>query len=502
MILSGLLSDFFIQRAHPIVFLCNSDGIIKAHEGALAFYHWTQSNCSGKPVSELVPALWGRDLNCSGFIPFVELENGSTIGIQIQPEASGLVAIIIFDQSEEKLWRQQVQQVAKNKILLNEKLSRSTELLRSKNEELDRAYQVKNEFIASVSHELRTPLSSIIGHADTLKLELAANEDRLVRDSVNTIGQNARHLLALLENILEQGRLTADSLVLSPDSIDTEEFFSGILHTFEPIAAGKKLKFRLEYHFPPGTTLYYDEHYLRLVLINLISNAVKFTLKGSIKVYARGFDKRLYIDVADSGIGIEEGALSTLFQPFKRGNNSKGIAGVGLGLNIVREVVTAMDGEIHVSSKLGVGTTFSIQIPEPQRDYSKVAVPDGENIRVLIVEDDPDLIALYKVFITRSGMEPVIAEDFLDIRSELRLKQPDIIVLDYNLGETNGIEVLAELRETCPDIPVIMFTATTGINDSLREKADLLGCHAFLYKPRDMARLSRVIKEVINDVRK
>lgn len=500
--LEGKLTEFMLGRLKPVVFLCDKSGIVQAASGCLEYYQWSHVLCAGKQIADLIPALHGRDLTVPAFIPFIEVNQRLTIGVEVQGSENGLCSIIIVDQSEEKSWRQQVQQAAKSEALTNEKLNQSAKLLNQKNDELDRAYQAKNEFIAGVSHELRTPLSSIIGHTDAVKMELVSSDNEIVRKSLDTIGGNARHLLALLENILEQGRLTADSLILSPDNIDMPAFAQTIVNTFEPIARNKRISLTLTHPFSEGEKIFCDEHYLRLVLVNLLSNALKFTPEGEVRLVLQKADKYLNVEINDTGIGMSEETLSQVFQPFKRGSNVKGISGVGLGLNIVNEVVSAMGGKVDISSSVGVGTSVRLKIPLPElvsEEALPVATSEKERIRVLLVEDDPDLINLYKLFISKNGMEPIVSHNFAKIREELKEKQPNVIVLDYNLGDITGLEILADLRQENQDIPVIMFTATTGINDSLRQKVTALGCSAFLYKPRDMTRLSRVIQEVVSN---
>ncbi len=488
------------NRFHPAAIRVDQQGRIKSWEGNFTWYGLKPDAAFNQPIYDLLPALWGLDLHQPHHLPFVELENGLSTDIQVNPQHADVTLIVLMDLHAEMQARQQLQQASHNEQILNEKLRRTTELLRQKNTELDRANQAKNEFISGVSHELRTPLTSIIGHAEWLAKR--CDQSATGHNNLETIERNAKYLLALIDSLLEQGKLTAGSFELTATQFNTTDFFQSLLDTFRPIADEKGLQIDISCQLEKLPTLYTDEHYLRLILVNILGNAVKYTEQGGISLRAV-YDEQLSIEIKDSGIGIPSEDLENIFTAFRRAENTRGIGGIGLGLSIVWEVIQAMQGKIEIHSQVGEGTSVKIALPvkkapeEPAAKYPEKAQPRLKNIRVMLFEDDPDIVMIYRLFLENAGMRPIVPENFTDPVAAVEKEQPDIIVVDYNLGEFNGLTIVRGLRAQGIETPIIMLTATTGINDSLKRDAQQAGCNAFLYKPRDTTNLSQVIEAVI-----
>lgn len=284
-----------------------------------------------------------------------------------------------------------VNEVAKSKMELEKELTRRARLLEEReelvallqraNKQLKELDTLKSAFIANMSHELRTPMNAIIGYTDLLLDEVDGplNEDQ--KASLKKVSTNARHLLQLINDVLDISKIESGKIELRPREVDLKELIDGIMVTFEPIIAKKGLTFTL--HIDSGAEkIYVDEDKTKQILINLISNAVKFTHEGGIvinaKVSERGMDSEgnpqfVQISVKDTGIGIKREDLDKIFDKFAQADVSttRQYEGTGLGLSIVRGLVALHKGMVWAESEVGKGSTFYILLPFKKEVFGK-----------------------------------------------------------------------------------------------------------------------------------
>lgn len=235
--------------------------------------------------------------------------------------------------------------------------------LEQANRALADANRTKNEFLANVSHELRTPLNIILGYADLLSDGELGPLDGEVKDTVDRIGRTCRTLVFLISDLLDLSRIEAGHLEVRVQRVELGTLFEDMRRFIEPRLAGRDVVFRTAVE--NGLCVTADRDRLEQILINLLSNAAKFTTHGSIRLSAKrdGTDGQVQIEVADTGVGIDDQEAATLFEPFRQGAAGKLAGGVGIGLSLSARLATAMRGGLTLRSKLGSGSTFTLRLP-------------------------------------------------------------------------------------------------------------------------------------------
>ena len=379
--------------------------------------------------------------------------------------------------------------------------------LRKKGDELEAASQLKSQFLANMSHELRTPLNAIIGVTEMM-LEDAQD---LKRDDdiepLERVLRSGRHLLNLINDILDLSKIEAGKMDLHPETFSLAMLSSDVVKTIETLAIKNGNKVVLECPDSIGS-IYADQIRLRQVLLNLLSNANKFTEKGTVRVTVqrelRQGEDWIEVAVTDTGIGMTPEQLSRLFSDFVQADASttRKYGGTGLGLAISRRLCQMMGGDIFVTSEMGQGSIFRLSLPAkcgetalpvPVRPAAVVrpAVVASRETVVLVIDDDQSVLDITERFLSRKGFKVVTADnghDGLRLARELR---PDAITLDVMMPQLDGWTVLAAIKgdPELADIPVIMMTI---IDDRTRGYA--LGAADYLIKPVNRETLSAALR--------
>ncbi|HUK71331.1 MAG TPA: ATP-binding protein [Streptosporangiaceae bacterium] len=387
-------------------------------------------------------------------------------------------------------------------------LARSREL-EDANQALRAADDAKNEFLSRVSHELRTPLNAVLGFGELLSLGDITAEHR---DWVTMILGAARHLLALLDDVLDISRIEAGQLSLSVEPVAALEVIADALELVRPLAVSGEV--RLDPAAAPGTSQHVlaDRQRLHQVLLNLLSNAVKYnqpagTVTTAIQARPGG---RLRINVTDTGQGISQQELGKLFMPFERLDAAvAGIEGSGLGLALSRSLVQAMGGVIGVSSVKGQGSTFWVELPAAEAAAAEHAVEHDTLAdsraytaakTMLYVEDVIENVRLVEEILKKRPSVTLIpaplAATALDLAGQ---HHPDLILLDVHLPDMTGDEVIRRLRANpvTSAIPVVILSA-----DATRRQIDHLlaaGATAYLTKPIGMRDLLQTIDNAFGE---
>jgi signal transduction histidine kinase/ActR/RegA family two-component response regulator len=356
--------------------------------------------------------------------------------------------------------------------------------LDSQRRELEVAGRHKSEFLASMSHELRTPLNAVIGFSEVLLDrmfgDLNDRQDEYVRD----IWSSGRHLLELLNEILDLSKVEAGQMVLEPTSVSIPAALESALSMVRERAASHGIT--LEVQLGPGVDVVEtDELRFKQVVLNLLSNAVKFTPDGgTVSVTARRQDVDLVVAVADTGPGIPEADRERIFDSFQQGGRGAPKAeGTGLGLTLSRRIVQLFGGRLWLESSEGHGSTFTFSMPvypTARSDGAPARSADGSRPTILLVEDDRASLDLMIAYLVGSPALVLTAHDGVEALDMIRSTPPDAVVLDLRLPRLDGWQVLAELKAdpATADVPVVV----ASIVDDRPRGLDL-GAVAYLTKP-------------------
>ena len=331
--------------------------------------------------------------------------------------------------------------------------------------EVEEANEAKSVFLANMSHEIRTPLTAVIGFAGLLKLRQELSPE--ARRFADRIDVAAKALLGLVNQVLDFSKLEAQQFQLKPGPTSAVSLARETLELFQPQADLKGLRLSLKAEMA-DEVVSLDPQALRQVLTNLIGNAVKFTDKGGVTVTVDHRQGRLFFEVADTGAGLNEEELGRLFQRFSQVDNSttRRHGGTGLGLAICKSLVRAMGGEITVTSRLGEGATFRVELPAPVVDARpSVTVPMQtglEGLQILVVDDNRYNLELVTAVLESGGARVTPASDGLEALQTAAGEPFDVILMDLHMPRMDGVSALARLRsEPGPNrlVPVLAFSA-------------------------------------------
>ncbi len=386
--------------------------------------------------------------------------------------------------------------------------SRAERLIRAAKDEAERANLAKSEFLSKMSHELRTPLNSILGFGQLLQLELAGEVE--LSEKADRIVQAGQHLLKLINEVLDISRIEHHGQDLPIEPVRAVDAFQEALVLLRPLAQARHIEVARDFHAGLHIWALANPQRLTQVLLNMLSNAVKYNRDGGMVTASFGGPTagRIRFLVTDTGPGLDPADLERIFAPFERLDaDATEVEGTGLGLTLSQSIAAAMGGTVGVEkTKKGRGSVFYLELPVADaRTDTPIGASIGDeraelhsalrDVRVLYIEDDPANIELVQQVLHRRALA-----DLVCVRAgragleSARRSRPDVILLDMHLPEMEGQDVLAELKsdERTRDIPVVVLSA-----DALPARIDRLmdaGAAAYLTKPIDVHHLVETVR--------
>ena len=370
-------------------------------------------------------------------------------------------------------------------------------LLENAKKKAESVSQAKSDFLAVMSHEVRTPLTGILGMTEFLRNAKLTDEQL---SYIDTIQNCSKILLKTLNDALDLSKVEAGKMDISYENYDLHQLLDEVIRTTTPMANDKGLKLVLRKSKTLPVTAFGDLDRLRQVLLNLMSNALKFTKEGSVTLQARlaDDDTMIRFDIIDTGIGISETDQKKLFKKFsqiKQSIESTQI-GSGLGLSITKHLIELMQGRIQIESNVDKGSRFWFVIPyepfqkgQPQTQAPQIATP-GQSISVLIVEDNPvNQMVAEKIF-TDHGHDVTLAGNAADALKEVAQTDYDLVLMDINLPDMEGTKLVKKIRAQQPqyiDIPVLAVTA--NIAEATLKEIKRAGMDGYIAKPYEMKEL-------------
>ncbi|WP_315786369.1 hybrid histidine kinase/response regulator HrmK [Fischerella sp. JS2] len=383
------------------------------------------------------------------------------------------------------------------------------------NQELERTNQLKNQFLANTSHEIRTPLSSITGFTHLLLAQGYDPSKERHQEYLSIIQSSSKHLLALINDILDLSKIEANQLEMQWEKVDLQTLCRNVLILVKEKAANKGLKLSLELD-PNVNTLLADSLRLKQMLLNLLFNALKFTTHGTVGLQVKPNNAWIYFTVWDTGTGISKKHQAELFQPYFQISNSvvSPNEGTGLGLVVTRKLAELHGGSVEVESELGCGSHFTIVLPLKQEegeseeevggggedakseDRSRPSQPlsiNNDSTNILLVEDDSHNAQLMQIYLEKLGYQINLANNGEQMWKILDKQKPAVILLDIKLLNENGLAIVQQLREhqQYQSIPIIVQTAMAMKGD--REICLTAGVNEYISKPVDLPLLGSLV---------
>jgi len=478
--------------------------IVLVNVQAEKLFGCARSEILGKPVELLIPErLQGQHPDHrrgyfdhpvmrpmgTGLDLYAKRADGTEFAVDVtlspyEAEGGDRVICVVRDVTERKRAEEQIR-------TLNQRLVEANKGLELQNREVEKATRLKDEFLASMSHELRTPLNAIIGFSDLLSEQGVVQFSSKQKRFVGHIQQGARHLLELINDILDLSKIEAGHLELKYEDFNVSAAAAEILATVRPMATAKNIQ--MANTVPDGLFLYADRLRFKQVLYNLLSNAIKFTAAGGcVSLETCSASGAACFCVADTGIGIPREEHESIFSTFHQvGTTTKGVReGTGLGLAITKRLVEQHGGRIWVDSEPGKGSRFCFSMPLKAQDGGATEHETGAHF-ILVVEDEGPAQELLVSHLEEAGFRAVTVSSGAEAVRKARELRPDVITLDLLMPGKSGWQTLADLKQT-PSTAAIPVIIVSVVDES--KKALALGAADYLVKPVSKEHLIEAVR--------
>lgn len=424
--------------------------------------------------------------------------------------SKGIIGTLTVDSTQVDVYGEEdarvLQTFANQAAIAIENANLVSELQEAK-EAAEAASHAKDIFLASVSHELRTPLNGILGFAQILKMDATTTNEQ--REGLDIIEQSGKHLLTLINDILDLAKVEAGKLELHYSNFNLNDFLKGVCKIMGVRAEFKDIYFRFEPIRPNGATqadfdlpavVYGDEIRLRQVLINLLGNAIKFTQIGGVTFRVGRVDSRsdpaarlIRFEIEDTGSGIPPEELELIFEPFHQvDEQTRKVEGTGLGLTICYKLVRLMGGNLQVKSILNQGSVFWFEIPLPEvvnlpfglpANIRQIVGVRGQPPRILIVDQTPENRKVLLGLLSPLSREIIEAADGEEGLNKALQYRPHVIITDLQMPKLSGLEMTARIRQDAALKDVVVIASSSRVFDVDRARSLEAGCDAFIPKP-------------------
>jgi signal transduction histidine kinase len=428
-----------------------------------------------------------------------------------QKQVESMLQICAARASAELERIQALEALYKERTSLAQRVKERTAELTTANAELARAVRVKDEFLANMSHELRTPLNGILGLSEILQEGIYGFLNPQQTKSIRTIEESGRHLLSLINDILDLAKIEAGHVKLEIIPLSTEGIGNASLRLIRQLALKKRIKISENYD-SDVTIIQADKRYLKQILLNLLSNAVKFTPKGGkINLKVRGNAEQGMVEfiVSDTGIGIAEKDMAYLFKPFVQldGGLNRAHEGTGLGLSLVYRLTEMHGGSISVESELGKGSRFIVSLPWQEAVMDTLPTADAplfrpaempsSAARILLVDDNLTILNTLSDYLEAKGYQVIMALDGVQAIEKAIEENPDIILMDMQMPHLDGLDATRRIRADAQiaATPIIALTALAMPGD--RERCLEAGVNDYLSKPVSFKKLRAAIEALL-----
>jgi CheY-like chemotaxis protein len=374
-------------------------------------------------------------------------------------------------------------------------LKRGMEEMLKSNKESEAGNKLKAGFLANISHEIRTPLNSVVGFANLLLDDDLSREAK--EEYIEHINYNSEKLLQIIGDIIDLSRLSSSQIAITYEEVSITELVNEVVNDARVIIKRTDKPIILDVKNNTGGSgdlVFTDRIWLKRVLIHLMDNAIKFTLDGSIELSCSVDNDNIIFTVSDTGIGINQENLSRIFEEFRQevDGHHRPFEGLGVGLTLAKEVVERMGGKISVKSEKGVGSEFSFEIPYRPAGTTARSRQVTENVmsltvdwrkkRCLLVDDNKDVLIYLNRILVDTGISILTARSGIEAIDIIKSNDGiDVVILDMQMPEMNGIETTREIKKIRSNLPIIAQTAYVFENDT-----DIIleaGCDACLIKP-------------------
>lgn len=409
------------------------------------------------------------------------------------------------------------QKIAEQKRLTDElenRVEERTEELSVARDDAINANRSKSEFLANMSHEIRTPLTAVIGFAESLLDSSHTMEERV--DSINRIILAGKHLLRVINEILDLSKIEANQLAIESIQVGLADMFSDVCSLIKMQAAEKGLKFNIVYESPVPEEIATDPVRFKQILINLCNNAIKFTKEGSvtIKVSCKQDEQKLVVKVIDTGIGLDKEQMSRLFKPFSQADTStsRQYGGTGLGLHLSKQLAEKLNGSLSVESVPDLGSCFTLMVATGDLSGANMLsdCPDIERVehnhadkqghlqlsgQILLAEDNKDNQRLVSILLKRLGLDYQLANNGEEAMVMATKGDYELILMDVQMPVMDGLSATRKLREHGHTGPIVALTAN-AMNQEKRECYEA-GCNDVCTKPIDFQAFARVLAKYL-----
>lgn len=458
-----------------------------------------------------------RGVRKDGNTIYLEVNVGDTVDNDpLNGTRSYLVDVTEYIKNKNELEnaKKQLEKTLKEIMVTNRELELLSERTKIIAKKAETANIAKSEFLANMSHEIRTPMTAIVGIADLL-LDEECDQEKV--EQLKIIKESGDHLLKLINNILDLSKIESRKMEFEGISFNLLLEMESLVKGFIPKASKKGLSIEYELTDELPKYVHMDLNKLKQVLINIIGNAIKFTEKGYISVMIKPDEKypnKLVFRIKDTGIGIREDEMESIFQPFTQGDGSisKKYGGTGLGLSISRELVDFMKGEISVESEVGLGTVFELSLPykdiddeliedSQEKEIKDYMVTDrSSTLEILAVDDnDMNLMVVEQLF-QRLGLDPDLVESGFDALEKCKKITYDMIFMDISMPDMDGIETTARIRKECPrNRESVIIAMTAHAMDGDRDSFIQQGLDDYISKPFDREILRGLVEKYRNE---